>query len=81
MTDIEKNVLILHDYAARYMLDAVNSLLIATDFDVTPDKRHKARDVAKHDLQIACEALEQVQTTSWLIYMRDDNTNGAGLST
>ena len=56
MNDIEKlqNALV-------YMLDAVAALLEATDFDVTPAERHKARDVAKRDLQTAYRALEQAQ--------------------
>ena len=63
MTDIEKlqNALVFHDYAARYMLDAVAALLEATDFDATPAERHKARDVAKRDLLTAYEALGQAQ--------------------
>lgn len=51
----------IHDSAAWYMLDAVASLFIATDFDATPADRHKARDVAKRDLQTAYNALEQAQ--------------------
>ena len=63
MNDIEKlqNALVFHDFAARCMLDAVASLLEATDFDATPTERYKARDVAKRDLQTAYRALEQAQ--------------------
>ena len=63
MTDIEKlqNALVFHDFAVRYLLDAVVALLKATDFDATPPERHKARDVAKRDLQTAYRALEQAQ--------------------
>lgn len=63
MTDIEKlqNALVFHDFAARYMLDAVAALLEATDFDANPAERHKARGVAKRDLQTAYRALEQAQ--------------------
>lgn len=63
MTDTERiqNALVFHDFAARYMLDAVAALLEATDFDATPVERHKARDVAKRDLQTAYRALEQAQ--------------------
>lgn len=63
MSDAEKlrNALVWHDYAARYMLDAIAALLEATDFDATPALRHKARYVAKRDLQAACKALEQAQ--------------------
>ena len=63
MTDIEKlqNALMFHDYAALYMLDAVAALLEATNFDATPAERHKARDVAKRDLQTAYRALGQAQ--------------------
>lgn len=63
MTDIEKlqNALVFHDFAARCMLDAVASLLEATDFDANPAERHKARGVAKRDLLTAYEALGQAQ--------------------
>lgn len=63
MTDIEKlqNALVFHDFAARCMLDAVASLLEATDFDANPAQKHKARDVARRDLQTAYMALEQAQ--------------------
>lgn len=63
MTDIEKlqNALVFHDFAARCMLDAVASLLEATDFDANPAEKHKARDVAMRDLQTAYMALEQAQ--------------------
>lgn len=63
MSDAEKlkNALVWHDYAARYMLDAIAALFEATDFDATPAERHKARSVAMRDLQTACKALEQAQ--------------------
>lgn len=63
MTDIEKlqNALVFHDFSARYMFDAVAALLEATDFDANPAERHKARGVAKRDLQTAYRALEQAQ--------------------
>ena len=63
MTDAEKleTALVFHDFAARYILDAVAALLEATDFDATPSERHKARDVAKRDLQTAYRALGQAQ--------------------
>lgn len=63
MTDTEKlqRAIAFHDFAARYMLDAVAALLEATDFDATPTDRHKARDVAKRDLLTAYKALEQAQ--------------------
>ena len=63
MTGTERiqNALVFHDFAARYMLDAVAALLKATDFDATPAERHKARDTAKLNLQTACKALEQAQ--------------------
>lgn len=63
MSDTEKlqNALVWHDYAARSMIDAVAALLEATDFDAKPDERHKARSVAKRDLQMAYTALEQAQ--------------------
>ena len=63
MSDAEKqkNALVWHDYAARYMLDAIAALLEATDFDAMPSERHKARDAAKRDMQVAYRALEQAQ--------------------
>lgn len=63
MRDTEKlkNALVWHDYAARSMIDAVAALLEATDFDAKPAERHKARSVAKRDLQMAYRALEQAQ--------------------
>lgn len=63
MTDTERlqNALVFHDFAARCMLDAVASLLEATDFDANPAQKHKARDVAKRDLQTVYRALEQAQ--------------------
>ena len=63
MTDIEKlqNALVFHDFAARYMLDAVAALLSATDFNATPAEKHKARSAAVQDIQTAYRALEQAQ--------------------
>ena len=63
MSEIERlqNAIVFHDFAARYMLDAVAALLKATDFDANPAERHKARDAAKRDLQTAYRALEQAQ--------------------
>ena len=63
MSDADKlkNALVFHDFAARYILDAVAALLEATDFDATPSERHKARDVAKRDIQTAYRALGQAQ--------------------
>ena len=63
MTDTERlqNAIVFHDFAARYMLDAVAALLEATDFDATPIERRKARDAAMRDLQTAYRALEQAQ--------------------
>ena len=63
MSDTERlqNAIVFHDFAARYMLDAVAALLEATDFDATPIERHKARDAARRDLQTAHRALEQAQ--------------------
>lgn len=63
MSKVERlqNAIVFHDFAARYMLDAAVALLEATDFDVNPAERHKARDVAKRDLQTARRALEQAQ--------------------
>lgn len=60
-TDELQNAFVFHDFAARYMLDAVAALLEATDFDATPTERHKARDVAKRDLLTAYRALGQAQ--------------------
>lgn len=63
MIDTEKlqNAIVFHDFAARYMLDAVAAMLEATDFDATPIERHRARDAAMRDLQTAYRALEQAQ--------------------
>ena len=63
MSEAEKlrNALVWHDYAARYMLDAIAALLEATDFDATPAERHKARSAVARDVQTACKALEQAQ--------------------
>lgn len=58
-TDELKAALTWHDYAARYLMDGMAALLEATDFDVTPADRHKARNAAKRDLQTAYRALEQ----------------------
>lgn len=53
--------LVWHDYAMRYMMDAVGALLEATDFDATPAERHKARGTAARDIVTAHRALEQAQ--------------------
>lgn len=63
MTDTERlqKAIAFHDFAARYMLDAIAALLEATDFDATPTEQHKARDAVRRDLQTAYRALEQAQ--------------------
>lgn len=60
-TDELRNALIWHDYAMRYLMDGIAALFEATDFDVTPAERHKARNVAVRDMAAASRALEQAR--------------------